>query len=173
MNIEKDIERIRSLTLEKEDENWRFRVFLKSSDMSIAKMDRVVAAWYDGIRQAIDCRACGHCCTVMSPILSGKDMSRLARHLGVLRKALIDKYLEPSKEDKGYIFRELPCPFLKDRQCTIYDARPDTCRSFPHLHKREFRSRLIQVVNNCSVCPIVYNVYEGLKLELWRRRGQG
>ena len=173
MNMEKDIDRIRLLTLEKEDENWRFRVFLKSSDMSIVRMDRMVAAWYDGIKQAIDCRACGYCCTVMSPMLSGKDINRLARHLGVSRKELIDKYLDPSKEDKEYILRELPCPFLKDRQCTVYDARPDTCRSFPHLLKRDFRSRLIQVIDNYSVCPIVYNVYEGLKSELWgRRRGR-
>jgi uncharacterized protein len=172
MHIEKDIEKIKSLAFEKEDENWRFRAFLKSSDMSIASMDRMVAVWYEDVRQTIDCRTCGHCCMVMAPMLTGRDMNRLVSHLGVSRKELIDKHLEPSKEDKGYTTKELPCPFLKDMQCTVYDARPDTCRSYPHLHKHEFRSRLMQVIDNCSVCPIVYNVYEGLKSELWRRSGK-
>ena len=45
------------------------------------------------------------------------------------------------------------------------------CRSYPHLHKKEIISRLMGVVFNCSVCPIVFNVYEQMKLELWFGKG--
>ena len=40
-------------------------------------------------------------------------------------------------------------------------------RPFPHLHKEEFIFRLWGVVENCPICPIVFNVYEQLKDELW------
>ena len=35
------------------------------------------------------------------------------------------------------------------------------------FHKKEFTSRLISVIENSSLCPIVYNVYEFAKRELW------
>ena len=65
------------------------------------------------------------------------------------------------------MFPNVP-PLLSDNCCTVYDHRPDDCRSYPHLHKDEFVFRLIQAVENCSVCPIVFNVFERLKDELWR-----
>ncbi len=43
-------------------------------------------------------------------------------------------------------------------QITQYQCRPDDCRSYPHLHKRDFISRLINVIGNYSVCPIVFNI---------------
>jgi hypothetical protein len=79
-------------------------------------------------------------------------------------------HLRPTEDKDAYCFRQKPCPFLRNNCCTVYDARPDDCRSFPHLHKDEFVFRLIQVVNNCSVCPIVYNVFERLKEELWHSK---
>ena len=33
--------------------------------------------------------------------------------------------------------------------------------------KKNFTSRLMGVIGNCSVCPIVFNVYELLKGEIW------
>jgi hypothetical protein len=69
-------------------------------------------------------------------------------------------------EDK-YRFKNLPCPFLSGNTCTVYDVRPEDCRSYPHLRKGEFVFRLMGVVCNCAVCPIVYNVLERLKGEFW------
>ena len=56
---------------------------------------------------------------------------------------------------------------IKSLKSTAYPCRPDDCRSFPHLHKEEFVFRLIQAVENCWICPIVFNVFERLKIELW------
>jgi hypothetical protein len=104
----------------------------------------------------------------MSPALSGRDLRRLVDHLSLPRNEVIREYLRPGEDRGSYVFRQAPCPFLHDQRCSIYGDRPDACRSFPHLHKREFRSRLIQVVENCGICPIVYNVFERLKMDLWR-----
>ena len=56
--------------------------------------------------------------------------------------------------------------FLNDNKCTQYDSRPVNCALYPHLHKKDFVFRLIGVVNNYSICPIVFNVYEALKNKL-------
>ena len=77
-------------------------------------------------------------------------------------------HLVAHEEKPGkFNFNAQPCPFLVDDLCTNYDARPQVCRSFPHLHKKDFRSRLYGVIFNYELCPIVYNVYEQLKEELW------
>ena len=173
MDIETDIERIKPLAEAKEDENWRFRAYLKGLDLSGAALDRLVWRHLEDMKRRIDCCACANCCTVVSPLLSHKDVRRLAGHVGIEKTQLIREYLRLSKERDRYVFQHRPCRFLHDKRCTVYEARPDDCRSFPHLHKREFRSRLIGVVENCSICPIVYHVFEGLKMELWRSRRRG
>jgi Fe-S-cluster containining protein len=79
-----------------------------------------------------------------------------------------ERYLGPADDNPSkYVLNELPCPFLKDNLCSNYECRPQDCRSYPHLHKGGFVSRLWGVVENYGVCPIVFNVYERLKTELW------
>ena len=170
MDIETDISKLKVLAEKKQYENWRFRAFMKGSDLSQARLDRTVANHYAVVAATIDCCTCANCCKVMSPHLAKRDIRRLAEVLRLPEDELISEYLQPG-EDKGtYVSRQAPCPFLQGKLCTVYEARPDNCRSFPNLHKRDFRSRLIQVVENSTVCPIVYNVLELLKLEFWRGR---
>jgi uncharacterized protein len=168
MDVETDAELIKLLAERKEEENWRFRAFLKDSTLSTAGLDGMVAEHLAAVTAKIDCCACANCCRVMSPTLSGRDLRRLADHLRLSRAKLISDHLRPAEDKDTYIFKQTPCPFLRDQRCDVYDARPDACRSFPHLQKREFRSRLTQVVENCSICPIVFNVFERLKTGLWR-----
>lgn len=59
----------------------------------------------------------------------------------------------------------MPCPLLENDRCTRYEHRPRDCASYPHLQKDRFVSRASNTVANCSVCPIVYNVFERLKDE--------
>ena len=66
-----------------------------------------------------------------------------------------------------------PRPMLKDKSCTIYDNRPDTCRSYPHLEKSGFLGRLIGIIGSLGVCPIAYNVFEELKVVTkWKSKNQ-
>lgn len=99
------------------------------------------------------------------------DVEKFSKGLGFSVLEFKEKYLVEAVGESGkYTFNKKPCPFLKDNLCSHYDLRPDDCKSFPHFHKKEFTSRLINVIENCSLCPIVYNVYELLKGEVWHNR---
>ena len=100
MGIEKDVNRIRLLAEASEEENWQFRSYLKSANLSTAALDRLVWQHLEAVTRHIDCCACAQCCKVISPLLSTKDVRRLAGHLGMEKAQLITGYLRPS-EDKG------------------------------------------------------------------------
>jgi Fe-S-cluster containining protein len=158
-----DIKTIKTLAAEREDENWRFRSHLKCSDLGGEKIDAIVHELNDRVSSAIDCQSCGNCCRVMHPILEAGDIDRLSAHLSIPPEEFRDTYLAKEEDEEGFIFKESPCPFLSGNSCSVYEARPGSCRSYPHLHKKGFVSRLIGVVSNCSVCPIVFHVFEQLK----------
>ena len=73
------------------------------------------------------------------------------------------------EENDKFKFNSLPCPFLEDNKCNNYANRPEDCESYPHLSKDKFIFRLMGVIEYYSICPIVFNVYEKLKKDLWRR----
>jgi uncharacterized protein len=170
MEIETDINRIEELARLREKANWAFRCFLKSSDLSIGRIDSKVHELYREVSSRVDCTSCANCCRVSRPFLTKADVKRLSQSQGLSVNAFQDRYLQADEDGEGETFNSLPCPFLMDNRCTVYDHRPADCRSFPHLHKREFFFRVGQAFANCQVCPIVFNVYEGLKRELWHRR---
>lgn len=171
MKIETDLKKIEETARKKEDENWEFRSFLKGYHMETQEMDSLVHRLLEIVSREIDCKTCGNCCRAISPGLNHEDIKRFSRGLTLDAEDFKQQFLK--KPDKSYseklIFNKLPCPFLDGNLCSHYELRPKACRSFPHLHKDEFVARLIGVVNNCDVCPIVFNVYEQLKDRLWIR----
>ena len=162
-----NIKKIKKLAKRKEDENWRFRSFLKGCDEE--RIDSIVHRLYREVSSKIDCKACANCCKEALPILDQEDMDKLSSGMGISTTRLKEQYLVKADEPTGYTFSKTPCPFLKDNACLHHAHRPENCVSYPHLHKEGFMFRLINVVGNCSVCPIVFNVYEGLKREVWHR----
>ncbi|MFO7945056.1 MAG: YkgJ family cysteine cluster protein [Anaerolineales bacterium] len=166
-----DPQRINKLAQEKEDENWEFRAFLKGIDMRSEELDALVHGLYRDISSRIDCLECGNCCRSILPNLSPADITDLAAGLSMSKAELTRRYLTTREDQNARTFNATPCPFLDENQCTVYENRPQSCRSYPHLHKQRFVHRLIQVVANCAVCPIVFNVYEELKKVLWQPYG--
>ena len=90
--------------------------------------------WFkDGLR--FKCTGCGKCCTGSSGFvfLSPRDLIELACHYRISVQEFIDRYtrivdgqiclLDAPKTDE--------CIFLKDRKCSVYQARPIQCRTFP------------------------------------------
>ncbi|ADU62391.1 MULTISPECIES: YkgJ family cysteine cluster protein [Pseudodesulfovibrio] len=89
--------------------------------------------------QAFECRMCGHCCQGEGGIvLTDKDMARLAEHLGISPKALVERFavtrggkLHLTCGDDGF------CVFF-DQGCGVHPGRPDICRAWPY-----FRGNLV------------------------------
>ena len=166
MKMETDPKVIEQLAGEREEENWEFRRFLKDLPMQGEELDALVHRHFEEVSSQVDCCACANCCREVLPLLSTSDVERLAGGLGISGEELIDRFLVPGEETGTFTFNSKPCPMLLENRCTVYDSRPEDCRSFPHLHKDEFVFSLIQAVQNCSICPVVFHVFERLKSDL-------
>ncbi|UCH94116.1 MAG: YkgJ family cysteine cluster protein [Candidatus Aminicenantes bacterium] len=166
--IETNIKKIKKYCQEKKEKNWEFRRFLKTCNLGSKEIDAIVHQVYREVSSQIDCKACANCCKKASFLIEEKDIIRLARGLNLSLVEFKEKYILDCKERNGdgYTFNQLPCPFLEDNRCKVYRFRPGNCRSFPYLHKKDFVFKIINVIDNCSICPIVFNVYERLKKEI-------
>jgi Fe-S-cluster containining protein len=169
MKVETDLKRIKKVAEKKWDENWEFRSFLKGYDIEVEELDAIVHRLLEEVCGEIDCTACGNCCREISPVLDQEDIGRLSRGLGISPEDVKKRFLfeDDKNYSEGFIFNKRPCPFLRWNLCSHYELRPEACRSFPHLYKEDFVFRLIGLIENYEVCPIVFNVYEQLKAELW------
>jgi Fe-S-cluster containining protein len=157
----------------KEDEDLRFRVYLKSQDrMKEEQVDELVFELTKQVWAGIDCTQCANCCKTVRPTLSDEDVDRLVRRLGTAREEFIRHYLEPTEpgDDNPWQTNSTPCPFLKDNLCSVYEDRPTECRKYPYLYEPDFTSRTIGMVNRTFQCPIVYEVMKKLKRAMGFRR---
>lgn len=109
-----------------------------------------------------DCLECANCCSTISPIVTEKDIERLAKRMKMKPVDFIAQYLYLD-EDQDYVFQQTPCPFLMpDNYCAVYEDRPKACREYPHTD----RKRMYQILNlthkNCEICPVVYRISDEL-----------
>jgi len=161
--MEIDLAKIKKLARKREDENWEFQTFLKGYDGK--DLDTLVHKLVQKYSDSIDCTACGNCCRETQPILNKNDINVLSKSLDISPVQFKKEYIQKDKDGED-VFTQFPCPFLSGNKCSHYDSRPVDCKSFPHIHKKHFTSRLIGVIYNYSICPIVFNVYEELKSNL-------
>jgi uncharacterized protein len=162
-------ENLEKLATDREDENWDFRQFLKFHlPFSDKKLDNLVYQIGDRITSATDCTRCSRCCQQVNPILSPGDQQRLAKRLGLSPKQLQEKYLvfQEVKGESAWKIKDLPCPFLQDSRCSVYEDRPQNCRDYPYLHQPDFSSRTIGMIDRTFTCPIVFQTMEELKQSL-------
>lgn len=159
-----DLVQIRQLGEKKVAENEKFRRHLKRHNFPELRFRRIA----EEIESEIDCRSCANCCKVAETDVTERDIARLSRYLGLSPKAFVEQYTTASAfEQKEPILRrrDSGCIFLDGNDCTIYEARPDTCRDFPHLMRGagSFESRMWQMPDRATYCPIVYNSLERFK----------
>ena len=160
---------IRLLAETKEDENVRFRRFLKTRcNLESDEIDQRVFETTKRVWAGIDCTTCANCCREVKPTFSEEEVDRVARRLGMERQQFIERYLEDSEADSEnpWQTRATPCPFLKDNLCSVYEDRPADCSGYPHLYKPDFVFRTIGMIERTFTCPIVYQVLEELKKSL-------
>lgn len=160
-----DLDFIKIQAKKKERENMRFRTFVKGLKPS-KKTDEIAHALAETISVQIDCTTCGNCCKELMPSMSDAEIETVSTHLQMTKETFIHSFLQFSADDQAHFTKHSPCSFLDDNKCTIYEFRPESCRDYPNLHKEGFSYRMLGVVQNYGICPIVYNVVERLKLDL-------
>jgi len=163
-HLETDLKKIAHLSKKRERENTDFRMFLKGEDSS--NVDKIVHRLNKEISNRIDCTACGNCCKHLHPALTESEIESLSALKSISVELFKKKYIEEDCIEKEQYFKFIPCIFLDDKICSIYQQRPETCRSYPNLHKSDFTSRSMTALINYEICPIVFNVLEEMKREL-------
>ena len=155
------------MAAQRENENFRFRVFLKGKDGD--KVDEIVHRLHTEITPQIDCTSCGNRCCQLKPQLSKKDISVLAKKENITTKDYLLNYCE----DEGFgdiYLKTLPCRYLNEKSCSLSDNRPDQCKRFPYTNQKGFTSRLFGMLTFYEICPIVFNLMERLKGEMRFRK---
>jgi uncharacterized protein len=159
--IEIDLARIQQLSQEHDDENWKFRSWLKQSAPN--GVDGLVKTLSQKYFALIDCTQCGNCCRLLHIEFKKSELHAIAKTLGQSIKAFQKQFMSEGMVNP-------PCPMLNGKLCSIYENRPEVCRSFPHLEQPEFTSRLMGVIDSVAICPIAFNAFEELKARLaWPR----
>lgn len=93
------------------------------------------------------------------------EADNLSAHLALSRSQFDEQYLE--KGSNGMmLLNAIPCHFLSDNKCSVYEHRFEGCREFPALHLPGFKNRSFTTFMHYDRCPIIFNVVERLKQEL-------
>lgn len=126
-------------------------------------LDATVHRLHDAAFEEMDCLTCANCCKTISPTVTQRDIERLSKHFRIRPAQVIEQYLYLD-EEQDYVMQRTPCPFLgADNYCSVYEARPDACREYPHTDRRKFYQITGITLKNTAVCPAVYHIVEQLQ----------
>lgn len=159
--IETNRETIAQLAASREDENDAFRVFLNHKDGGT--VDEMVFRLNDIVTPQVDCTKCGACCKMLMINVTPAEAETVSTHLGISNGTFKEKYIEESLQGQ-MIMSSIPCHFLNEKICTVYEHRFSECREFPHLDRKNFKDRLFGTLIHYAMCPIIFNVVEELKI---------
>ncbi len=138
--------------------------FLNKLDTLVPEdMDALVAREDAKVWEKVDCMSCANCCKTMTPMYKKSDIKRIAAHLKLKPKDFIAKYLTKEEGSELYMNATLPCTFLVDNKCSIYEVRPDDCAEFPHHNKTPFDLYNDTYKNNLVYCPATLMLVDRLK----------
>ncbi len=157
-------QRIKKLAQEANKKNPDFKKLIRNLKKKTPKnFDYLMQEIHEEVFTKIDCLTCANCCKTTSPIITEKDLERIAKHLRMKPAEFIDKYLK--KDTDGlWMFTQTPCVFLdRDNYCLIYEVRPKACREYPHLDRKKNHQLLHLHQKNASICPAVFDALEILE----------
>jgi len=159
-----DLVQIRRLGEKKRDENESFRKHLKRHGFH-EKRFRAIA---HDVESQVNCLECANCCRVATARVTERDAEKLARFLRIRLTQFVHEYTEESPEEGMILKRnENGCVFLNGNECLVYEARPASCESFPHLTRGSgsVTAKMWDFKDRACYCPIVYNTLEAFKTE--------
>jgi Fe-S-cluster containining protein len=159
-------DRIKEFSSSKKQENKL--LFKRLKKLPSEKIDSLFNTSHHEAFEQFDCLTCANCCKTISPIITNRDVDRLAKGLGIKPSAVVEKYLTIDS-DGDYVFTSAPCPFLQtDNYCEVYEHRPKACREYPHTDRRKMQQIFNITLKNIEVCPVVLNVVEQIKKQVNR-----
>lgn len=139
------------------------KVFQKLRSVGDRELDTVIHELHEEAFDKIDCLDCANCCKTTGPLITDRDIERIARHLRLRPQAFIAAYLRVD-EDNDYVLQSLPCPFLDENNyCSIYAVRPKACKEYPHTDRVKQKQILNLTLKNTEVCPAVFDIVEQIK----------
>ena len=144
-------------------ENDRFRLFVQERNNEL--IDQLVSQLNEKIASRISCTDCGNCCKSLMIVISDAEADTLSEHLQQSRALFDAQYLEKGS-DGLMIMSRMPCHFLRDNKCTVYEHRFEGCKEFPALHLPNFKRRMFTIFMHYERCPIIFNVVEELKNQM-------
>lgn len=144
------------------------RYLREQNDLSAGEVDEMVARIARQVWASLDCTTCGKCCRDLQPGVTDADVADLCRRLGMSESEFHARYLVDSTEVDytPYQFRRMPCVFLVNGRCSVYEDRPDICRRYPYLDEGGFSHKVVDMIDRAETCPIVCMVLEELKAAL-------
>jgi uncharacterized protein len=155
--------------LDREAENDLFARHVKEMDPLV--IDQMVHQLNEDISPRIDCTVCGNCCKTLMINVEEVEADRLTNHLAITRTDFDQQYLE--KGSNGMmVMNAIPCSFLTEKKCTVYEYRFDGCREFPAMHLPGFSKRLFTTLMHYGRCPIIFNIVEAMKEQMSDVRSQ-
>jgi uncharacterized protein len=162
VNIETNLAKLANWGEERFEENEHFKQFLLQTDPT--KVDEQVIHLNQEVESRIDCTTCGNCCKHLMVNIDDEAVLRLAEKLQLTETQFRERFVETGSFMQ--FLNAIPCQFLGGTKCTVYEIRPDECRSFPRLNQVGFTTRMFGTFSHYGMCPIIYNVVEELKTSL-------
>ena len=106
-------EKVRSAAKKKEDENFKFRSYLKGHAEE-KELDRQFLRLHKELFADYDCSKCRNCCKMYKGSILAEDIERDAKYLEITPEQFIDTYLEKEEYGMNYQTEHKPCDFLQE-----------------------------------------------------------
>ena len=158
-------DKVRVEAKKKEDENFKFRSYLKGH-ADEDELDRQFLNLHKELFADYDCSKCRNCCKMYKGSIPEEDIGRDAQYLGITPEQFVDAYLEKEEHEMNYQTKHQPCDFFQeDGNRKLGDCKPDSCKKYPYTAQPERLSSLLSVLDVIEICPVAFEVFEGLKKE--------
>jgi len=145
----------------KQNNNKYIKYLLNIPKSKHSLINELAAKYENNYNKSHNCTTCANCCKKLGPRITNTDINKAAKYLNIKSNEFISKFLIID-EDNDYIFNSLPCPFLKNNLCEIYEFRPKACREYPHISQQVFMKKINIMSKNIDTCPTVYYVIKSI-----------
>lgn len=119
--------------------------------------------WKDGLR--FECTVCGRCCHARGEVAqvyaNRRERQALADFLGIEAEVFDARYTQ--QDEDGHLtlrFEDGHCVFLKDDQCSVHEAKPVQCRTWPFWEElleseQTYREEVLDFCPGSGTGPVV------------------